>query len=35
LQGEWKPDGNDTLFTGQLISCVECNPIHRGFYNDH
>ena len=35
LQGEWKPDGKDTLFTGQLISCVDCNPLHRGFYNDH
>jgi hypothetical protein len=34
LQGEWKPDGKDTLFTGQLISCAVCNPFLCGFSND-
>jgi hypothetical protein len=35
MQGEWKPDGSNTLFTGQVISCVECNPLYGSSYNEN
>lgn len=35
LQGEWKPDGADTMFTGQVIACIECNPVTDRGYLSH